>query len=63
MQSNEILLLGEGDKEIIDFLEKARATNGLRVSVGTDVFVVKVTNDTVTQAGREFLTKTDRAPT
>ncbi|MBY5537711.1 hypothetical protein HFO58_31975 [Rhizobium leguminosarum] len=57
MPSKEILVLGEGDKEIIDFLEKARAANGLRVQLGKDVFSVKISSETVSNAGREYLTK------
>ncbi|MGO8061414.1 hypothetical protein ACC716_24815 [Rhizobium johnstonii] len=57
MPSKEILVLGEGDKEIIDFLEKARAANGLRVKLGKEVFFVKVSAETVPDKGREFLTK------
>ncbi|MGO7689952.1 hypothetical protein ACC696_35650 [Rhizobium ruizarguesonis] len=57
MPSKEILVLGEGDKEIIDFLEKARAANGLRVKLGKEVFFVKVSAETVSDKGREFLTK------
>lgn len=57
MPSKEILVLGEGDEEIIDFLEKARAANGLRVKRGKEVFFVKVSAETVSDQGREFLTK------
>ncbi|WP_017965649.1 hypothetical protein [Rhizobium leguminosarum] len=57
MPSKEILVLGEGDKEIIDFLEKARAANGLRVQLGNDVFSVKISSETVSDEGRAFLTQ------
>ncbi|RWX19243.1 hypothetical protein EHI45_00965 [Rhizobium leguminosarum] len=60
MPSKEILVLGEGDKEIIDFLEKARAANGLRVQLGKDVFSVKISSETVSDKGREYLTKGGR---
>ncbi|TBD84806.1 hypothetical protein [Rhizobium ruizarguesonis] len=57
MPSKEIFVLGEGDKEIIDFLEKARAANGLRVQLGNDVFSVMISSETVSDKGRAFLTK------
>ncbi len=57
MPSKEILVLGEGDKEIIDFLEKVRAASGLRVQLGNDVFSVKISSETVSDKGRAFLTK------
>lgn len=50
-------MLGEGDKEIIDFLEKARAANGLRVQLGNDLFSVKISSETVSHEGRAFLTQ------
>ncbi|WP_165447975.1 hypothetical protein [Rhizobium leguminosarum] len=53
-------MLGKGDKEIIDFLEKARAANGLRVQLGSDVFSVKISSETVSDKGREYLTKGGR---
>ncbi|UIK01586.1 hypothetical protein LZK82_31130 (plasmid) [Rhizobium leguminosarum] len=56
MPSKEILVLGEGDKEIIDFLEKVRAVKGLRVQLGNDVFSVKISSETVSDKGRAFLT-------
>uniref|UniRef100_UPI003D062841 hypothetical protein n=1 Tax=Rhizobium pisi TaxID=574561 RepID=UPI003D062841 len=57
------LIRGEdyhGDKEIIDFLEKARAADGLRVQLGKDVFSVKISSETVSDKGREYLTKGGR---
>lgn len=60
MRSKEIVVLGEVDKEVKDFLERARAADGLRVQVGSDVFVVKVSNDSVPQSARDFLTKGGR---
>jgi hypothetical protein len=59
MPSKGITLLGEGDKEILDFLEKARASDGLRVQIGADVFVVKVHPDSASKSGRDFLTRRD----
>lgn len=61
MPSKEILVLGEGDKEIIDFLEKVRAANGLWVQLGNDVFSVKIYSETVSDKGRAFLTKGGRS--
>jgi hypothetical protein len=44
MSSKEILVMGEGDKEIIAFLEKARVANGLWVQLGNCVFSVKISS-------------------
>ncbi|MBY5353570.1 hypothetical protein G9X64_32020 [Rhizobium sophorae] len=60
MPSKEIFVLGEGDKEIIDFLEKVRAANGLRVQLGKDVFSVTISSESVSDKGREYLTKGGR---
>ncbi|MCA2434869.1 hypothetical protein HFN06_25880 [Rhizobium leguminosarum] len=60
MLPKEITVLGEDDKEIIDFLEKVRLANGVRVQVGSDVLIVKVSNEKITQSGRDYLTKGGR---
>ncbi|MGO7804891.1 hypothetical protein ACC778_24830 [Rhizobium ruizarguesonis] len=57
MPSKEIIVIGEEDKEVADFLEKVRAANGLRVQLGDDVFSVKISSETVSDKGRAFLTK------
>ncbi|WP_037094254.1 hypothetical protein [Rhizobium leguminosarum] len=60
MPSREIILIGEQDKEVADFLEKARASGSLRVLVGGEVLVVKVSSERVSLKGRDFLTKGHR---
>ncbi|MBB4232192.1 hypothetical protein [Rhizobium mongolense] len=57
MPSKEIIVIGEQDKEVADFLEKLLAAGTLRVQIGANVFVVRVSPDYVSQSARDFLTK------
>ena len=61
MPRKEILTLGHADKETIDFLEKARAADGLRVRIGTNVYVVRVSTESVSRSGRSFLTQDQKS--
>ncbi len=57
MPSKEIIVIGEGDKEVTDFLEKLRVAGRLHVQLGRDVYSVSISRDAVSDKGREFLTK------
>ena len=61
MRPKEILVLGDGDAEVLDFLERARSVGPLRVKIGDDVFLVKVTPDSVSPSARAFLTGPKKA--
>jgi hypothetical protein len=57
MPSKEIIVIGENDKEVADFLVKLRMAGQLRVQLGNDVFSLKISPETVSDKAREFLTK------
>jgi hypothetical protein len=60
MSSKEIMVIDAKDKEVSDFLEKLRAAGHLRVMLGNEVFSVKISPESVSQKGRNFLTKGGR---
>jgi hypothetical protein len=57
MPSKEIIVIGDNDKEVADFLEKLRVAGQLRVQLGPDVFVVRMSAEGISTKGRDFLTR------
>ena len=60
MPSKEIIVIGEQDKEVADFLKRLLAAGQLRVQVGDDLYSVKIFSESVSANGRDFLTKGGR---
>lgn len=57
MRTKEIIELHDTDQDIIDFLERALLSGPLRVKIGDEVRLVKVSSERVNQEARDFLTK------
>ena len=57
MSSKEIIVIDAKDKEVCDFLERLRVAGHLRVQLGTEVYSVKISSESVSDKGRDFLTK------
>lgn len=56
MPPKETIIVGDHEKEIIDFLDRLRSNQELLVHVGTESFVLKIARATVSQKGRDILT-------
>jgi hypothetical protein len=57
MRPKAIVKLNDDDKEISAFLERVLASGPVRVQVGDETYLVKVSSEKVSRGGRDFLTK------
>lgn len=56
MPPKETIIVGNHEKEIIDFLDRLRLNEEFLIHVGTESFVLKIARATVSQKGRDVLT-------
>lgn len=57
MPPKEIFIIGEKDQQVAEFLEQLRAAGHLRVRLGENIYSLSMSRETVSQKGRDFLTK------
>lgn len=57
MKSKELITVGVGDQEILDFLKRIRDLGSVVVQVGSDRFVIDIRRESITDEGRNFLVR------
>ncbi len=56
MPSKETIIIGDHEKEVVDFLEQLRSNKEMLVQLGSELYVLTMTRPKITGKGREVLT-------
>ncbi|MBB4349431.1 prefoldin subunit 5 [Rhizobium cellulosilyticum] len=56
MPPKETIIIGDHEKEVIDFLERLRSNKEMLVQLGSENYVLAMTRAKITKKGREVLT-------